>query len=788
MNHHPSKDFTQRIPNSGNSVHTRGPLQLVFRSLRSYGHSGEKMVNQKRDGSNRQPINRASHHVLPDNTFEQTCTDSDGSQLPTFHTLWSSPERPFVSRLADAAGSLYRTENFENHWILGKSIGCGAFSVVRLGQSKDETRTGAIKIIEKGAPALFTGKGECREVVALRISGKHSNVVTCLEVYEDEGFIYLVLELLTGGPMLRRVSDNRLYARYCEHDVRILVRDITRGLAHLHGLGIVHRDIKPENIMFISKDLSNPTVKLTDFGIAHPYCLSRNATDMVGTPLYVAPEVLLRKPYSCEADMWSLGIVAHILLTGFPPFDHDDLVQLVNMVKHKPLDMNIKAWRMISNTAKDFVTRLLHREVDKRMTASQALSHPWLLTCPPPPSTSQIASSNCEESTRTTGAMLPHQSNTIPLLFAQSNIHSFVTRNEWRKSISPTQPEYDPNLSVLVSLSEKSLKLSKPYGFQEHKTGMMGFNGLNMLQSVGSQNETLKGRWTPIDAVPTASENCFETFHTNDVVRINLKNKEKERQNLCTTVRKQASETAGLSSTCAIDGNDVFTWTQSSPCDKTEGNDILQNSRKASKGYRKREFLEYEEDELYGNDQVFPIEPPARRMKCILNKSSITDRHVSSDDDSTNDVGNKRWSKKDDSAGHTFINAVDKYSVGSCRSALRSESEELGVAELLQTDPSIWRISVDDDDWEDWSLLERERREADAQEDEEQVFIQRGVMRSSIKSSLRSSGAVSGQKINDPDDRGNWGSGGGSRRRNGNQVRRKGRGKLIKLRMHLAAA
>ncbi len=158
---------------------------------------------------------------------------------------------------------------------------------------------------------------------------------------------------------------------------------------------------------------------------------------MVGTPLYVAPEVLLKEPYGCAADMWSLGVIVHILLTGFPPFDDENIVVLINKVKSGMLSFEEKEWEDVSPNAKDFVVRLLCRDPEERLSAVEALAHPWL------------RSVKLHE--RRNSERPPQRQPSLQSV--QTNLKSFVQRKDSRPHIGSSH-----KLSLLVSLSERTLK------------------------------------------------------------------------------------------------------------------------------------------------------------------------------------------------------------------------------------------------------------------------------------------------------------------------------------------
>lgn len=339
------------------------------------------------------------------------------------------------SVLAEAAGSLYRKGSIDDRWLFGQMVGEGAFSEVRLGESRKGGGRVAIKIINKGAPDLFGEGGVCREALAFQMIGRHQNIVECLEVYEDERYVYIVLELLTGGLLLPRIADaQQYYPQYAERDAAHVIRSMILALVDCHAIGVAHRDVKPENVLFVAEGMDS-FLKLADFGMAH--CSDKLCTAMCGTPLYVAPEVLLRKPYGCAADLWSVGVIAHILLVGYPPFDDDDLVSLINKVKFAPVRLAGREWEYVTTQAAKFVLGLLTRDPASRLTAPEALRHPWMVA---------------------TAVEIVNDDGSQPRLeLAQKNIQDFVVNREFKRVVTHENAATSFKLDMLVSLSEKNL-------------------------------------------------------------------------------------------------------------------------------------------------------------------------------------------------------------------------------------------------------------------------------------------------------------------------------------------
>ena len=144
-------------------------------------------------------------------------------------------------------------------------------------------------------------------------------------------------------------------------------------------MDIVHRDIKPENLLFSSKEGDHGVIKVTDFGLARFIEGENFATTTCGTPGYVAPEILSQKPYKAPCDNWSVGVVLYILLSGQPPFYHDDNFELFEQIKKCKYDMEGPIWKNVSDNAKDLISRLLVADPEKRLYGEDIAEHPWIL-------------------------------------------------------------------------------------------------------------------------------------------------------------------------------------------------------------------------------------------------------------------------------------------------------------------------------------------------------------------------------------------------------------------------
>ncbi|CAJ2667371.1 cdpk-related protein kinase-like protein [Trifolium pratense] len=213
-----------------------------------------------------------------------------------------------------------------------------------------------------------------REVKMLKALSGHRNLVKFYDAFEDANNVYIVMELCEGGELLDRILDRG--GRYPEDDAKVILLQILNVVAFCHLQGVVHRDLKPENFLFVSKD-EDAVLKVIDFGLSDFVRPDQRLNDIVGSAYYVAPEVLHRS-YSVEGDLWSIGVITYILLCGSRPFWARSESGIFRSVLRANPNFDDSPWPSISPEAKDFVKRLLNKDHRKRMTAAQALSHPWL--------------------------------------------------------------------------------------------------------------------------------------------------------------------------------------------------------------------------------------------------------------------------------------------------------------------------------------------------------------------------------------------------------------------------
>ncbi|KAJ3678468.1 hypothetical protein LUZ60_002271 [Juncus effusus] len=267
-------------------------------------------------------------------------------------------------------------KDFEKCYSIGKLLGHGQFGYTYVATDKRNGNKVAVKRIDKNKMVLPVAVQDVkREVKILKQLKGHENVVHFYNAFEDETYVYIVMELCEGGELLDRILAKK-DSRYSEKDAAVIVRQMLKVAAECHLHGLVHRDMKPENFLFKSTKEDSP-LKATDFGLSDFIKPGKNFHDIVGSAYYVAPEVLKRRS-GPESDVWSIGVITYILLCGRRPFwDKTEDGIFKEVLKSKP-DFKRKPWSSISESAQDFVQKLLVKDPRARLTAAQALSHTWV--------------------------------------------------------------------------------------------------------------------------------------------------------------------------------------------------------------------------------------------------------------------------------------------------------------------------------------------------------------------------------------------------------------------------
>ncbi|KAG2698585.1 hypothetical protein I3760_07G157800 [Carya illinoinensis] len=269
----------------------------------------------------------------------------------------------------------YQTPRLRDHYLIGKKLGQGQFGTTYLCTHKSTEAQYACKSIPKRKLLCKEDYDDVwREIQIMHHLSEHPHVVRIEGTYEDLVFVHLVMELCAGGELFDRIVQK---GHYSEREAVKLIKTIVGVVEACHSLGVMHRDLKPENFLFESP-ADDAKLKATDFGLSVFYKPGEAFHDVVGSPYYVAPEVL-KKHYGPEVDVWSAGVILYILLSGVPPFWAETETGIFRQILKGKLDFESAPWPSISESAKDLIRKMLERDPTKRISAHEVLCHPWIV-------------------------------------------------------------------------------------------------------------------------------------------------------------------------------------------------------------------------------------------------------------------------------------------------------------------------------------------------------------------------------------------------------------------------
>ncbi|XP_051953523.1 calcium/calmodulin-dependent protein kinase type II subunit beta-like isoform X25 [Xyrauchen texanus] len=320
---------------------------------------------------------------------------------------------------------------FTDDYQLYEELGKGAFSVVRRCVKLSTGQEYAAKIINTKKLSARDHQKLEREARICRLL-KHPNIVRLHDSISEEGFHYLLFDLVTGGELFEDIVAREYYS---EADASHCIQQILEAVLHCHQMGVVHRDLKPENLLLASK-CKNAAVKLADFGLAIEVQGEQQAWfGFAGTPGYLSPEVLRKEAYGKPVDIWACGVILYILLVGYPPFWDEDQHKLYQQIKAGAYDFPSPEWDTVTPEAKNLINQMLTINPAKRITAQEALKHPWV----------------CQ---RSTVASMMHRQETVECL------KKFNARRKLKGAILTTML-VSRNFSAAKSLLNKKVDVKK---------------------------------------------------------------------------------------------------------------------------------------------------------------------------------------------------------------------------------------------------------------------------------------------------------------------------------------
>ncbi|CAH9105568.1 unnamed protein product [Cuscuta epithymum] len=257
---------------------------------------------------------------------------------------------------------------------LGHELGRGEFGVTYLCTNKSTGEHLACKSISKKKLRTQVDIDDVkREVQIMKLLPRHPNIVSLKDTYEDDHAVHLVMELCEGGELFDRIVAR---GHYTERAAAVVTHTIVEVIQMCHKNGVMHRDLKPENFLFANKK-ETAALKAIDFGLSVTFKPGETFKEIVGSPYYMAPEVLKRN-YGPEVDVWSAGVILYILLCGVPPFWAETEKGVAQAIIRSVVDLKKDPWPKVSDNAKDLVKKMLNPDPTKRLTALEVLDHPWL--------------------------------------------------------------------------------------------------------------------------------------------------------------------------------------------------------------------------------------------------------------------------------------------------------------------------------------------------------------------------------------------------------------------------
>ncbi|XP_075335773.1 calcium/calmodulin-dependent protein kinase type II subunit gamma isoform X15 [Odontesthes bonariensis] len=382
--------------------------------------------------------------------------------------------------------TIVTSTRFTDEYQLYEELGKGAFSIVRRCVKKATGQEYAAKIINTKKLSARDHQKLEREARICRLL-KHPNIVRLHESISEEGFHYLVFDLVTGGELFEDIVAREYYS---EADASHCINQILESISHIHQHDIVHRDLKPENLLLASK-MKGAAVKLADFGLAIEVQGDQQAWfGFAGTPGYLSPEVLRKDPYGKPVDIWACGVILYILLVGYPPFWDEDQHKLYQQIKAGAYDFPSPEWDTVTPEAKNLINQMLTINPAKRITSDQALKHPWI----------------CQ---RSTVASMMHRQETVECLrkfnarrkLKGAILTTMLVSRNFSVGRQHTSPAATTSTAAMAQEACKSL-LNKKDGVKSQ-----GNNSKNSVVSSSSTKDSSMSSTAPMEAQTTVVHN-----------------------------------------------------------------------------------------------------------------------------------------------------------------------------------------------------------------------------------------------------------------------------------------
>ena len=386
------------------------------------------------------------------NSFQQKNTSSveKNGSLKKIDTNFTNPIN--INYKTFIKGKNY--SDLLNEYDILEHLGAGAFGVVQKVRHKASKQIRAMKTIKKNT--IYEEKN-LKEIENLMLLD-HPNILKLYEYYYDKKNLYIITDFCEGGELFDKIKDRNGY--FSERDAATIIKAVLQAIAYCHSIGLVHRDLKPENILLEGNDLDH--IKIIDFGTSNLINPNQKLKERLGTAYYIAPEVL-KKNYDEKCDLWSIGVIMFILLTGEPPFNGSNDEEILQNVKNGYVDFSTSIFQEISDEAKDLLSKLLEKVPSKRISAIEALEHPWIKNLAPNSKMNKEIGKRVFENLKSFQADQKLQEAAVAFITNQ-----LVTREE-TEELRKIFMELDVNCDGVLSREEVECGLVKYYGGDKAK-------------------------------------------------------------------------------------------------------------------------------------------------------------------------------------------------------------------------------------------------------------------------------------------------------------------------------
>ena len=343
-------------------------FKLVYKDLFYYKNKNEK-------------VHRGMHNLSGLFLQAQGLKEIKGKKMYCFNILFPSKNRIYycdneaeynnwITALKKATGYTNLLDIYEIKQKLGK----GKFGLVKLGINKETNDKVAVKVMNKNNMDSSDLELVRTEIEILKIC-QHPYIIKLYDIFENVDYIYIIMEYCPGGDLFSYLQKRNFVLK--EEKVATIMYKLCKAVYYVHSYGIAHRDIKPENVLLTSED-EDADIRLLDFGLSKIVGPSEKCREPYGTLTYCAPEIILDKPYIKTVDSWSLGVMTYLMLSGSLPFSGKNEHEIAKNVVYSKVNFEKKPiWKEISNEAKDFITKLLDKDLKTRIEMKAALEHPW---------------------------------------------------------------------------------------------------------------------------------------------------------------------------------------------------------------------------------------------------------------------------------------------------------------------------------------------------------------------------------------------------------------------------